>query len=345
MIPATLDLLSKLLAPTGSIASSLSSYERELLAGESDLAPEFAPYIYYLLKQQGDPGLASAGLDGALRERALSAARVAMGRRVAIHRLGELLQNAGIPAMLLKGAAMDQWTYPDEGFRLGSDIDLLVREEDYAAIDEVIAPFASAQVKYPGRDAFNRFAVEKTFTVSSPATMNLDVHRNLTIPHVYRLNPDELFGRGLPHPAYPGLQVLNPEDNLLHFAVHSFYDMRLFNKQSMDALQLIAHTEIDWQELQQRAQRYRMQQPLNYFMYGLKQVFPGQLQSLPEGVGSPGPAKTLLTRCLLTASCETLSRRNASYRLRQILVQLVLSGNLVGYTRYNLAYLRARLAR
>jgi len=52
--------------------------------------------------------------------------------------LQRLLRGAGIRAPLFKGAALARFTYGDEGLRPFSDIDLLTRREDVAAVHRLL---------------------------------------------------------------------------------------------------------------------------------------------------------------------------------------------------------------
>ncbi|WP_165954338.1 nucleotidyltransferase family protein [Seongchinamella unica] len=309
------------------------------------LAYEFAPYFYYLLNQLDCFENIPESLQQLMRDSSLHAASVAIARRHVIEKLGRSLKDAGIEAILLKGAAMDRWTYPEQAFRLGGDVDLLVRESDYHTIDKILAPIAKRHDKFPGQPAFSALAVEKPFVVSSPTKVCLDVHRNLTIPHVYNIDLEGFFDRATPHPAKSNFLVMSPEDNLLHFAVHSFYDMRLFNKQTMDAAQLMEKTQINWDALLDSANRYKMQGPLKLFLWGLRSAFTQQQAMPQQDIDTPSLWKQYLTRMLLTASNETHGRKGKVFRFRQVTSQIFLSGDIAGYTRYNIAYAAAKMGR
>lgn len=346
-VPATLELARLLLNPNRTEAAALQlalrKFEAECKSDLANLAQEFSAYFYYLLNEQGHTNALSDDLLELLRNDALHAAGTSVARRHIIRQVGEKLADTGIDAVLLKGAAMDRCVHPEQAFRLGCDIDLLVRERDYARVDEALAPLAEHQEKYPGRSAFSAFAVEKPFYVSSPTPVYLDVHRNLTIPHIYRLEPGDLFDRAQPHPAEPRLLVMSPEDNLLHFAVHSFYDMRLFNKQTLDAYQLIKCSEVDWGVLEINARKYKMGEPLDYFLCGLRAAFDMRGAGMPDKMGHPTSSKRWVMEKLLLASPTALAKRGIGYRARQLSCQLLLSGNIWGYINYNLAYAHARL--
>lgn len=344
-IPATLRLAGELLATKAQDLAKISilcgAYTDEISSGKCDITDEFAPYLFHLINEQGIAKTASTELMGSLRRRAITAASIAVARRHIIKKIGGQLAASNIKAILLKGAAMDGWVYPNEAFRLGSDIDLLVRENDYPHIDEILAPLARAVDKYPGQQAFTDFAIEKPFLVEKPAHVYLDVHRDLTIPFVYALNPDSLFERAIPHPTHDKLWTLSPEDNLLHFAIHSFYDMRLFSKQTLDAYLLIANRKINWALLQDRSKECRAVLPMAYLLRGVERIYPGI--RVPEYLTVLSKPRTWAMEYLLTAPQSALVKRNLSYRSRQLACQGFLSGNLAGYARYNLSYARAKL--
>jgi hypothetical protein len=77
--------------------------------------------------------------------------------------------------------------------------------------------------------------------------VQIDVHREVTVPHVFPINYEELYDCCPRHPAHEGqFKRLSDEDNLLQFAMHSFYDMQMCSKQTIDAYMLLIKGEVVW---------------------------------------------------------------------------------------------------
>ena len=346
-IPTALKLLACLLSDASPnndyLSKQLFQLKIDLTKHPYGINLEFAPYIHLLIQENGLSNLVPEQLAILLKSHSQRAAMKALSRKHTLKVLEDLLARSGIEAVLLKGAAMDRYIYPEQAFRLGVDIDFLVREEDYIRIDSVLMGFADRQEKFPGKPAFASFAIEKPFVIKHPAILHLDVHRMLTIPHVYNYTCGDLFERAIPHPEYNGLKILSPEDNLLHFAIHGFYDMRLFSKQTTDGYLIIKNHEIDTNLLLKRAREYGMLYPLLYFIGGIDKTFRLTNPTIQSAIQPLNGWRGSLAFKLLAASDTTSSDKKLSFRVQQLLAQTVLSGTQAGYLRYNINYMKARL--
>jgi len=153
-----------------------------------------------------------------------------------------------------------------------------------------------------------------------------------------------LHDRCITHPAHKGqFKRLSDEDNLLQFAMHSFYDMQMFSKQTIDAFMLMEKGEIDWDVLASRARSYRVLQPLKFLLEGVRQVFgfepPGGVIGKLELKG----ARKWLANRLLTGDRRMSMQPGLSFRLRQLAAQFLLSGNILGWLRYYFYYAEAKV--
>ncbi|MCW8927026.1 MAG: nucleotidyltransferase family protein, partial [Xanthomonadales bacterium] len=294
----------------------------------------------------------NAGYQGEISERSLQALRShargaavrSISRDRALSQIAERFESNDLKAKLLKGAAMDSAVYPREAFRLGCDVDMLVCEKDFERVEGLLSGLAENIEKTPGRPATTAFAVEKTFVINGPVRVQIDVHREVTVPHVFPIDYVAMFARCETHPAFDGkFGRLSDEDNLLQFAMHSFYDLQMFSKQTVDACMLMKRGQIDWETLIERAQTYRVMLPLKYLIEGVRHVFgyspPG---AVVKRLKLHGARKWLAYR-LLTKSPRWLSGPGPGFRVRQLAAQVLLSGNVRGWLWYYSHYAGAKL--
>ncbi len=334
-------------APAGGaeqLHSVVEALVDELESSPNSMSYEFAPFLMSLLVDSDRQTEVSVRAQDILQSFARQAAVQSISRDHVMGQIAERFALNGVWAVLLKGAAMDSAIYPREAFRLGCDVDMLVRAEDFERVDEVLAGLAENIEKIPGKPATTAFAIEKTFVVSHPVQVQLDVHREVTVPFVFPIDYGELHARCITHPAHKGqFKRLSDEDNLLQFAMHSFYDMQMFSKQTIDAYMLVERGEIDWDMLVLRARSYRVLQPLKYLLEGVHEVF-GFVP--PDRVADElvlkGARKWLAYR-LLTGDRRMSMQPGLGFRLRQLAAQLLLSGNVLGWVRYYFFYTGAKV--
>ena len=316
----------------------------DLEGSPSSMSFEFAPFVMSLLVESGRQMDVSARAHGVLQSHARQAAMRSISRERVMGQLAERFALNKLHSVLLKGAAMDAVIYPRGAFRLGGDVDLLVRAQDFSRVEAVLNGLAENLEKTPGKPATTAFAIEKTFIVSPPFQVRLDVHREVTIPYVYPIDYAGLHERCIAHPAHGGrFKRLSDEDNLLQFAMHSFYDLQMFSKQTIDAYMLVRRGDVDWRVLVARAGSYRVRLPLTYLLEGVRQVF-GFVP--PDGVGDElelKGARKWLACHLLTGDRRMTRRPGLRFRLRQLAAQFLLSGNGVGWIRYYFYYSGAKV--
>jgi len=149
-------------------------------------------------------------------------ARAARGARVRLaylhHRLDETVEalaGAGIPVVLLKGAALARTAYPSVGDRPMSDLDLLVRPADAGRAYAVAQAVGWRTSEYESLESFYAGHVHLPPLRDGRARdVALELHVGL-LPagHPYRFGPDEVWSEALPHG-----QALVPSGR--HLALH-----------------------------------------------------------------------------------------------------------------------------
>ena len=125
--------------------------------------------------------------------------------------------------------------------------------------------------------------------------------------------------------------------------MHSFYDMQMFSKQTVDAYVLLEKGAVDWDILVARARQYRVLLPLKFLLEGVRGVFGLVLpDSVSEVLELKGSRKWLAYR-LLTRDRRMSTQPGLGFRLRQLAAQFLLSGNVMGWLRYYIRYVGVKV--
>lgn len=171
----------------------------------------------------------------------------------------QLLDDAGIDVMVVKGAAHASLLYPDPSLRLYNDIDLLVRGPQFAA---AVAALAGAGITRPAPELADGFDERfgKGATLHAPSGLCVDLHRTfLSGPFAFTVDAEglfattatvELMGRTV--------RTLPPEERLLHCAFHaalSDFEPRLTTVR--DVVQAALADDLDIDRLQSVASAWQ----------------------------------------------------------------------------------------
>jgi len=230
-------------------------------------AQQLAPLAYHVLREVGAglvPDEALAVLQGAYYR----AAAQATLRRQELIRAVRLLHTQGVHAVLLKGAALAQTTYPNLALRLMGDIDLLVRREQLDTARRTLEALGYEPRFKPDRPfAWQDMAGgELQMFGTRPGQGLVELHWRVYPGAWVRLASaldEEAAWRRLRPLTFEGLEVwqLHPTDALvclcLHAAVnHQFTanGLRLL----VDIHQLVRAEEVDWDDVVEAARRQRV---------------------------------------------------------------------------------------
>ncbi len=162
----------------------------------------------------------------AAREALLQAAAHELRADAAERRAVRLLREAGVPFLVLKGAALARWLYPAPYLRPRSDLDLLFpRRETLADAAAALAP--------AGYVLDDQFPPHPSFEIelrraSGPFAHTIDAHWQLANNGVHFdcLRFDELAAAARPVPGLDGALGLGPVHALLHACVHRLANIR-----------------------------------------------------------------------------------------------------------------------
>ncbi|RMF72655.1 MAG: hypothetical protein D6738_10670 [Acidobacteria bacterium] len=239
-----------------------------------------APLLARRLDEAGLLGrLAPEARDG-LR-RAVLDAQLALSRLEAMAGPAlDALSAAGVPAILLKGAALGTLVYGDPSLRPMTDVDVLVpdaRVEDaLAALDAAGFDVPDARTLAFWRRAYYNVPVARRDGLEA----TLEVHWSIAQRGRHAPDVDGLFGRARPAP-FAGRQARapGPADLLLHQALHLSYHYFEPKLIWLYDLALLFGEDPDEDPLWPRARAWGMAIPLALAVLAVERAFPG---TVPE---------------------------------------------------------------
>jgi hypothetical protein len=225
--------------------------------------------------QAATGGLASprpAGVTGHFE----SALRLGRAQQAEVRRevafILQALQGLGAPVVLLKGAAYVMAGLPAASGRVFGDIDIMVPKAVLAPAESMLTQhgwMSSTPSAYDQR-YYRQWMHELPPLQHVHRGTALDLHHAI-VPQTARLRPDprKLFERALPVPGHPGLQVLAPEDMVLHAMTHLFLnDDTSFALRDLSDLDLLLREFGPragfWEALVRRAVELDLTRPLYY---------------------------------------------------------------------------------
>jgi hypothetical protein len=186
------------------------------------------------------------------------------------------LAEAGLPVVVLKGAALAQAVYRDVSLRPMVDVDLLVRRADLAAITAILVElgYSADRVEtHPG--AVAEHESELPFCKPGDSAIAIDVHWTLFDSPYYqdRIAMDWFWDTAQPMAiADVATRVLGPEALLIHLcghlALHHGANGLLWWHDIVEVLSTY-RDELDWNEVLARTQMYGLALPMGAVLDGV----------------------------------------------------------------------------
>lgn len=216
-----------------------------------------------------------------LRQDYLAALQLFLGQERESRRLLARLGDAGIEAILLKGADLRLRLYEDPVTRPMGDLDLLVSPVSLAAVGGLLKSLGYTlsmdSINY--RPGFReRYRVGLHFQPRPPAALMVDLHWGLeAVAGYYRLpftrladQAHTLDWEGLP------VRVLSPEHAFMHLCLHN-YDEGDAALKLIDLGLALTRLPINWQLFLTEAAQCRCQAPILLMLRGLEELLPGSM--------------------------------------------------------------------
>lgn len=256
------------------------------------------PLLARILECSGEleslPEAALAALRRQVLDATFARARLADAAGAAL----DALAAAGIPVVLLKGAALGELTYAKPAERPMTDVDLLVPP---GSLDEALTCLETSGFGLPSAEAI-AFWKESFYNV--PATTRegveagVEIHWSIAQAERYAVDVDGLFERARPL-VYEGREVLalGPADLLLHQALHHSYHFFEPKLIWLHDLALLHVQGPPVEEALERAAQWGMRTALALSVAQLEKVYPGcAARGLANLVESTPRARRILSR-------------------------------------------------
>ena len=178
-------------------------------------------------------------------------------------------EHAGIDVIVLKGAALAETVYRDIGLRPFADVDLLVRVKDLQRAKKKLAELGYILDEDVSPERYNEeFGCDLYYTGKvNVLEIHWDIMRKTKSDRYARIEIERIWERAVPAKiAGVDTCVMAPEDMLLHFCVH--LPKHRYNRLIWlcDVLEVIEHTDINWEYVIESAKKYRIRA---YMYYGL----------------------------------------------------------------------------
>ena len=211
---------------------------------------------------------AAAALDQAIETARLHTLMAGERRRFAAGPLLAALQGAGIPVIVLKGAALAETLYAHPGLRPFADVDLLVRSEDVAAARQALAAHGCMPERpqwaeeEAAQDCQITYALPDALGEGEPLVVEL--HWNLVnndrLLRAIRIDPEPLWTASeAATVAGQAVRVLGSAHTLLHLCVHLAGHGLQAPMSVRDIATLLGSPQgagIDWEMLTRDARRF-----------------------------------------------------------------------------------------
>ncbi len=284
MPPILKDLLSLMLGVFSGDARAILPISQSPF-GELLRQSRLTPWLYRQVTQHGWEDYLTPDLLKDLRQDYVLEMMTASRQEQEILQVISALTQAGVPLILLKGAALRLRLYGDPAVRPMCDLDLLIAPEDRGRAHQTltdlgywISPFCRDL-----RPGFRQL-VGNAIHYGPPPQKSLlvDLHWELAaIMDFYRL-PFACLRQDAVSADYQGLavQVLSPEHTLLYLCLHLYHHFPLIT-QMLDLALTLGSLPVDWAKFLKEVSRFKCQRPV-YLI--LKEMAPLLPHNLPPGV-------------------------------------------------------------
>lgn len=250
------------------------------------------------------------------------------------------LQQASVPFLVLKGAALHATVYDEIGVRPMVDVDVLVHPDNAARADHALRQAGfSAGAALMRADFYPRYHHEREYVSAGEPPAKIDLHVRPFRPLRYaRTIPEEAFWLNPVSIRAGGLDVEMPDatNMLIHLAVHAachgfselrwLYDIRRWTQRH--------EARIDTGELAERSEQWGLALPVERALRRVRETLApddGRLTEMIEKVSRPA---RLVDRIVLTQTPHDAHRP-----VRHVLVNVLSTPGL----RFRWGYLAAML--
>lgn len=208
--------------------------------------------------------------------------------QIELQKVISLLNNAQIPAIVLKGASLLETVYKNIGLRPMVDVDLLVKKEDLSQIKSVLHYAGYIKPDNLDQENLEKFGAE--VRLYKNGGLFLDIHANLSqyerFQNVFQIDADEEVWSisRIIQSREGNLRILSTEHQILHLCLHqamSHAFCGLFRFIDLRETILAYSQEINWQNLIAQAEKYKIKKIVYYCLFFTKELFG---DTIPEDI-------------------------------------------------------------
>ncbi len=249
------------------------------------------------------------------------------------------LKERGIEVLLLKGIALGLTIYPSFGIRPMSDVDLLIKDKDTFAFDDVLNSLGYKAIDINPQDIeLGKIDYITTFCYGDQ-TYSLHVHRHLinstlpTFSYITKINMDRIWQKARPVEANGTKTfILAPEHEIIYLCEHSLRITHAFSRLIYPADIALTinfyRDEIDWDFLTRESLSFGLERMVYCGLMATHRILHTEIPS--DVLSNLKPTKlTFGERTFVSRLYENRSSSGLSY-----FVHLAMNKKLSGKTRF-----------
>jgi hypothetical protein len=247
-----------------------------------------------------EPALAEAILPG-LREAARKTLVDNLVLLKALRDVAAALSEEGVGFVVLKGASLLGFLYPEIQLRPMTDVDLLIREKDWPKVGDTLQTRGYRLPEVESERYYAENWYHQLVESSGIPPTNLEFHWNLESVERSRIDPEELIHEAVPC-EIDGEPYLRLSDHhlLVHLAVHLAHHYQApALLWAVDLRRLIERGELDWGKIGSTAKAWGVENCLAYSLGYVERAFPGTLPAAARAFRF-SPARRLIMRAFRT---------------------------------------------
>lgn len=327
---------------TDAVVETLNSFSESV---NPALRP-FLPLIYRNAIQSGLRDHLQPDVLTLLRNNTLWLIKEDMANQQWLLKNFENFRKANLPVILLKGLAFAGSLYPDNAPRLGVDLDLLVRDDDFETACALLSQTMNPVLLSNKRVATHDTLFERVFSPKEGSRPIVELHRGLTNPSIFNIDQQILWTSSRNHPVYNSelVRILSPEDTLLHLAVHAFRDLNFCTHNLLDAHEVCCQWQPDQERLLERATQWGARKILFYLLANCKAIMETPVPNTLLNRLQPANAiQWINTEILQSTALDDAPQTSLRYRLIQLTGQLTFPDYPLRGLKFQLTYAQTRL--
>jgi len=252
----------------------------------------------------------------------------------ALEEILRVFNQANIEAIPLKGIFLAEYLHGHIGIRSSSDLDVLVRREDFPRAKNELARIGYVATRRPYSEEFiGSFLRHQGFSKpeSSHNRTYLEIHWNFYLkrPKEFDMSP---VWKNATSISINGFRVLtlSPSDTLLHLAInlrlHGYLSLRLFG--DIYALMARYQEEIDWPYVIRQAEGNGQRVGLYYALYFAKELLDAEIPTKVLEQMKPGWFHNKLVCSLLNPEQILHPVRDSSVMMYWDIIKLLTTDRL-----------------